>query len=561
VPSRPQKNASNRRSDCFFDEKMRILSESPSSHQPNPGTGVVRWLARGAFGVSLFSGANLAAAELPLEELIGGTAALGTESSSVLPEYPDLTLGLATGLADGDGSQEAGHQATPPSSEPKIKAEEATTAAAPASGLSPETATEASGLSPETASPPQNSGITPASSAADAAPMASSAVPAEGESASSSPSVLESVGSSYAGDPSTPANQDAGKPWSVSLFFGATYDDNIRFAGAGEDESSDVIFNTGVSAGYRLPGSGLFQSLSMTAGASYQSYLDSDDLSGWNYNAGLTGGRNIGDLSLSGSLFASQMNSADRWAGNFATRQSYGASLSAAYSLTGKIRLVTNGGWNAFEYDGDLLGTQSWNVSAGFDYEFSPKLRGGINYGWSTFEQDGYDNRGWSNINFTAAWQASPKTGFSASFGPQIGNFNGSIDSGPGWIASLSGNWQATDRTSVALGLNRNMTGSPVDGGSSISFTTVSLSVSQGITDRLSGSAAIAYQTDDFNADEEGAFGGRQDDFFSVTASLSWRFTTRASLTAFYEFRDNSSNTQGVDFSNNRIGCQLSVQF
>jgi uncharacterized protein (PEP-CTERM system associated) len=77
----------------------------------------------------------------------------------------------------------------------------------------------------------------------------------------------------------------------------------------------------------------------------------------------------------------------------------------------------------------------------------------------------------------------------------------------------------------------------------------------------LRGSAAIAYQTDDFNADEEGAFGGRQDDFFSVTASLSWRFTTRASLTAFYEFRDNSSNTQGVDFSNNRIGCQLSVQF
>jgi hypothetical protein len=391
--------------------------------------------------------------------------------------------------------------------------------------------------------------------------MASSAVPAEGEPASSSTSVLESVGSSYAGDPSTPANQDAGKPWSVSLFSGATYDDNIRFAGAGEDESSDVIFNTGVSAGYRLPGSGLFQSLSMTAGASYQSYLDNDDLSGWNYNAGLTGGRSIGDLSLSGSLFASQMNSADRWAGNFATRQSFGASLSAAYSLTGKVRLVTNAGWNAFEYDGDLLGTQSWNVSAGFDYEFSPKLRGGINYGWSTFEQDGYDNRGWSNINFTAAWQASPKTGFSASFGPQIGNFNGSIDSGPGWIASLSGNWQATDRTSVALGLNRNMTGSPVDGGSSISFTTVSLSVSQGITDRLSGSAAISYQTDDFNADEEGAFGGRQDDFFSVTASLSWRFTTRASLTAFYEFRDNSSNAQGVDFSNNRIGCQLSVQF
>ena len=549
MPSRPQKNASCRRSDSFFDEKIRILSGAPSSPQRHSGTGVGRWLARGAFGVSLVSGANLASAAVPLEELIGGTAPLGVESSSVLPEYPDLTLGLATGLANGDGTQEVNDPAKPPASEPTEKAE-ASAAAAPASGLSP-----------ETPSLPQNSGITPASSAAEPAPMASSAVPTEGEQVSSSPSVLESVGNSYAGDPSTPANPDVPKAWNVSLFSGATYDDNIRFAGGGEDESSDVIFNTGLSAAYRLPGSGLFQSLSMTAGASYQSYLDNDDLSGWNYNAGLSGGRSIGDLSLSGSIFASQMNSADRWAGNFATRQSYGASLSAAYSLTGKVRLLTNGGWNAFEYEGNLLGTQSWNVSAGFDYEFSPKLRAGVNYGWSTFEQDGYDNRSWSNINFTAAWQASPKTGFSASFGPQIGNFSGSIDNGPGWVASLSGNWQAADRTSVALGLNRNVTGSPVDGGSSISFTTVSLSVSQGITDRLSGTATIAYQTDDFNADEQGAFGGRQDDFLSLTTSLSWRFTTRASLTAFYEFRDNSSNSQGVDFSNNRIGCQLSVQF
>ncbi len=549
MPSRPQKNASCRRPDSFYDEKIRILSGTPSSPQPVSGPGVVRWLAQGAFGVSLFSGASLASAAVPLEELIGGTAPLGTESSSVLPEYPDLTLGLATGLADSDGTQEASDPATPPASEPTEKAD-ASAAAAPASGLTPETPT-----------PPQNSGITPASSAAEPAPMASSAVPTEGEQVSSSPSVLESVGNSYAGDSSAPANVDTVKPWNVSLFTGATYDDNIRFAGDGEGESSDVVLNTGVSAGYRLPGSGLFHSLSMTAGASYQSYLDNDDLSGWNYNAGLSGGRNIGDLSLSGSLFASQMNSADRWAGSFATRQSYGASLSAAYSLTGKVRLLTSGGWNAFEYDGNLLGTQSWNASAGFDYEFSPKFRAGVNYGWSTFEQDGYDNRSWSNINFTAAWQASPKTGFSASFGPQIGNFNGSIDNGPGWVASLSGNWQAADRTSVALGLNRNVTGSPVDGGSSISFTTVSLSVSQGFTDRLSGTAAIAYQTDDFNADEQGAFGGRQDDFISLTTSLSWRFTTRASLTAFYEFRDNSSNSQGVDFSNNRIGCQLSVQF
>lgn len=549
MPSRHQKNASCRRPDSFFDEKIRILSGSPASPQPVSGPGVARWIAQGAFGVSLFSGANLAAAAVPLEELIGGTAPLGTESSSVLPEYPDLTLGLATGLADGDGTQEASDPAKPPVSEPTEKAD-ASAAAAPASGLSPETPT----LS-------QNSGITPASSAAEPTPMASSAVPNEGEQASSSPSVLESVGTSYAGDSSTPVNQDTGKPWNVSLFTGATYDDNIRFAGDGEGESSDVILNTGVSAGYRLPGSGLFQSLSMTAGASYQSYLDNDDLSGWNYNAGLSGGRKIGDVSLSGSLFASQMNSADRWAGNFATRQSYGASLSAAYSLTGKVRLVASGGWNAFEFDEALLGTQSWNASAGFDYEFSPKLRAGVNYGWTTFEQDGFDNRNLSSINFTAAWQASPKTGFSASFGPQIGNFNGSIDNGPGWIASLSGNWQAADRTSVVLGLNRNVTGSPVDGGTSISFTAVSLSVNQGITDRLSGTAAIAYQTDDFNADEQGAFGGRQDDFLSLTTSLSWRFTTRASLTAFYEFRDNSSNSQGVDFSNNRFGCQISVQF
>lgn len=510
---------------------------------------MVRWIARGALGVSLVSGSNLAAAQVPLEELIGGTAAPAAESNSVIPDYPDLTLGLATGLADGDGTKEASSPATPATPAASETIDESA-AAAPAAPLTSEAST-----------PPSNSGIAPASSAVAEAPMASSPVPAEGEAVSPAPPGLEPVGSSFSGDPATPANQEVSRPWSISLFTGATYDDNIRFAGSSEGQSSDVIWNTGVSSGYRLPGSGLLRSLSMSAGASYQSYLDNDDLSGWNYNVGLSAGRNLGDLSLSGSLFASQMNSADRWAGDFATRRSFGASLSAAYSLTGKVRLVTNVGWNAFEYDGELIGTQSWNVSAGLDYQFSPKLRGGINYGWSTFEQDGYDNRNLNTINFTTAWQASPKTGFSASFGPQIGNFAGSIGDGPGWVASLSGNWQATDRTSVGLGLNRNVTGSPGSGGSSINFTTVSLSVGHGFTDRLSGSASISYQTDDFNADEQGAFGGRQDDFISLTASLSWRFTTRASLTAFYEFRENSSNAQDVDFSNNRIGCQISVQF
>ncbi len=560
MPPKNQKNAVRRRPDTFFQEKFRLLGETPISPLQDSGTGMTRWLAGGAFGISLASGGNLSAAVVPLEDLIGGGAPIETESSSVLPEYPDLTLGLATGTSDAAPPSSNASAPGAPSAPQEPPADSSGTPADSARNTPAQPA--AASIPAELPASPLNSGISPAASAAEAAPMAATPAAAEGApAASSSASVLEAAGSAFAGDPSTPANPDVQKPWSVSLFTGATYDDNIRFAGDGEDQSSDVILNNGISSSYNLPGSGLFHSLSLTAGASYQSYLENDDLSGWNYNAGISASRNLSDLALSGSLFASQMNSADRWAGNFATRQSYGASLSAAYSLTGKVRLVASGNWNAFDYEEDLLGTQTWALNAGFDYEFSPKLRGGINYGWSTMEQDGYDNRDWSTINFTAAWQATPKTGFTASFGPQIGNFNGATSSGPGWVASVSGNWQAADRTSVSLGFNRNVTGSPVNGGSSINFTTVSLSVSQGLTDTLSATASVAYQSDEFNADEQDAFGGRQDDFLSLTASLSWRFTTRASLTAFYEFRDNSSNNQGVDFSNNRIGCQLSVQF
>jgi len=552
VPAKPRKNAPGCRLDPFFAEKMRILAESPSAPQPHSRPAVVRWLAQGAFGVSLFSGANLTAAEIPAVELPGETPAVATKSSSILPEYPDLTLGLATGLASEASAPDSNPPATPPAPEPRAGFSE------------PSAETPAVGLTPSSPPVPAESGIIPVPSAVEAAAAETAAPSAAGEPATANPSAAEPVGSSSPEDSANqgnPANQEAAKSWNVSLFTGVTYDDNIRFAAGSENQLSDVIWNTGISTGYNLPGSGLLRSLSFSAGGSYQSYLDNEELSGWNYNASLSAARNVGDLTLSGSVFAAQMNSADRWAGNFATRQSYGASLSAAYSLTGKIRLVANGNWNAFDYDEQLLGTQSWNLSTGFDYQFSPKLRGGINYGWSTLEQDGYDNRSWSSINFTAAWQASPKTGLSASVGPQIGNFNGSINDGPGWVASLSGNWQATEHTLIVLGLNRNATGSPVNGGSSINFTTVSLSVSQRITDRLSGSAVIAYQKDDFNADQQDAFGGRQDDFLSLTTSLSWRFTTRASLTAFYEFRNNTSNSQGSDFSNNRVGCQLSVQF
>ena len=365
-------------------------------------------------------------------------------------------------------------------------------------------------------------------------------------------------------DPKQQLQAPSPRPWTFSVNAGIIYDDNILFSGPGDTvpQQGDYILNAGFGGSYSLPGGSMLRSLTLTGSASYMHYLEQEDLSGWNFNVGLNASQEFGDLVVNVGLFANQANSADRWVGGFATRRNYGANIDAFYSLTGKVRLTGGMGWAMMDFDSYLLNTISWNFYAGMDYAVTEKTRLGANYMWSWMDQDFSTQQGWGSVNLTAAWQATAKTGFSTSIGHMVGGLDGSAGAdGPGWLWSLGANWQATDRTNVSLTGSRNLTGNPVGNNEVINFTTVALTVGHRFSDRLSASVGTSYQFDAYEATETGIQDGRQDNWWTLNASLSWQIMPRTALNAFYEYRNNASNTTGADFDANRYGLSMSYSF
>jgi hypothetical protein len=144
-------------------------------------------------------------------------------------------------------------------------------------------------------------------------------------------------------------------------------------------------------------------------------------------------------------------------------------------------------------------GNSTMSASFGANYAVTAKTRLGANYMWTEAKQEAFSSWGFSSINATAEWQATAKTGFTGSLGRQVSSLDGvETGDGPGWIGSLNGSWQASDRMALTLGFTRSAAAAAVGGNGSKNFNTINFGLSRTVTDHLTGSLQVSYRKDDY---------------------------------------------------------------
>ena len=363
--------------------------------------------------------------------------------------------------------------------------------------------------------------------------------------------------------------REAGRPWTFSLRGGVSYDDNVRFQQDGGDQSSDIIINTGFNSTYTVPGGNLLQSFNAVAGGSYMTYTENSEFSGWNANVGLATSYSLGSLSGALNLRANQMNAADRLVGGFSVSRNYLSTLSSNYDISEKTRIVGVFSFSSVDFlqqgyqDQQYNGNSTWSASLGANYAVTTKTRLGANYMWSSAKRQGGDTWGFSSLNATAEWTATAKTRFSGSLGRQVSTLDGVENGdGPGWVGSLTGSWQTTDRMALTIGFTRSAAAAAVGGNGAMNFNTVTLGLSRNLSERLTATLRMNFRRDSYeDLDGGDEFQNREATYWNVDSTLMWRMTSRAALSANYQFMDNSSNLSEWNFSANRIGVNFMYSF
>jgi len=359
------------------------------------------------------------------------------------------------------------------------------------------------------------------------------------------------------------------RPWTFNVTGGVMYDDNVQFQQAGGDQTSDIILSGGFNSTYAMRSGSIVQSLNGVVGGSYMSYLENSEFSGWNGNAGLTGAILYGDFSGSVNVTAAQVNGANRLVGGFSVNRNYLAAVTGNYEISAKTRVTASVNLNVMDFVQQSYQAQQFNgnstlsASFGANYAITAKTRLGANYTRSEAKQEAYSTWGFSSINATAEWQATAKTGFTGSVGRQVSSLDGvEAGYGPGWIGSLNGNWQASDRMALTLGFTRSAAAAAVGGNGAMNFNTINFGLTRTVTDRLAGSLRVNYRSDNYqDLDGGDEFQGREATYWNIGAGMTWRISTRAMLGATYDFQDNNSNFGGWNFSANRVGMNFTYSF
>jgi putative beta-barrel porin BBP2 len=208
---------------------------------------------------------------------------------------------------------------------------------------------------------------------------------------------------------------------------------------------------------------------------------------------------------------------------------------------------------NSYEYIGRLGGT----------YQVTSKIRLGGEAVFGRLDQDQSPSSNYTQLRLLADYALTGKLSFNLSAGAEIRHYdsgNGRTNATP--VFSLGLIYHPFPDTSIGVSGYRNVNASPSAAGENYVATGVALQFSQSLFQRLTVGLSGGYENDTYRATESGAAeGGREDNYFFIQPTLTYKFREWLSASLSYEFRRNSSNESGFMFSDNRITFSINDNF
>jgi len=195
------------------------------------------------------------------------------------------------------------------------------------------------------------------------------------------------------------------------------------------------------------------------------------------------------------------------------------------------------------------------------NYQFASRMSAAVGAGF------GYDDVGRGSDMFNEQLQArfnarvAQKLNLSLNGGMQVRQF---VTGGDGSIISpifgASVQYRPFDYTTLSLSANRSLSPSLLTGQLNES-TDISLGLNQRLLGLLYLTLSGGFGNSSYLAANSAAQESRSDDTMTFSASLSYRFWTRASASISYQFNENNSSQRDFGYDSSQIGFNLAYRF
>jgi hypothetical protein len=208
---------------------------------------------------------------------------------------------------------------------------------------------------------------------------------------------------------------------------------------------------------------------------------------------------------------------------------------------------------SSYEYIGRVGGT----------YQITPKIRLGGEAVFGRLDQDESPSSNYAQFRLLSNYDLTGKLSLNLSVGEEIRHY----DSGDGQtnatpVFSLGLTYHPFPDTTIGLSGYRSVSASPSAAAEHFLATGLSVQISQLLFQRVTAGLATGYENDEYRATRSGAAElGREDNYFFLEPTLTYKFGRWLSASLSYEFRRNASNESAFTFSDNRITLSMEVNF
>jgi hypothetical protein len=239
-------------------------------------------------------------------------------------------------------------------------------------------------------------------------------------------------------------------------------------------------------------------------------------------------------------------------------QETYSTAFNASYQFNDKMSLdvglnqnlnYVGNGASPTNYLQNLANSKAWSTMDWLNYQFWPRLNAGIGAGIGYTIQDGSPDLLYEQYQGQVNWRATDKVSFQLSGGLQDQQY---LSGGAGdLVTPIFGatiQYQPFEQTRLSLSASRSVSASYFQN-QVIENTQITADLNQRLLGKLQLDIGGSYGTSKYVASIGSSSAslstGRNDDYYSFNARLTYPLLKRGTVSVFYQYSENSSSQTG----------------
>jgi hypothetical protein len=239
-------------------------------------------------------------------------------------------------------------------------------------------------------------------------------------------------------------------------------------------------------------------------------------------------------------------------------QQNYTTALKASYLINSKLFMDLGLYQHIISAD-QFNSSREWSTLDWLNYQFWPRMSAGIGAGFGYVDVDTGPDMTYEQLQARTDWRATDKISLQVHGGGEDRQFLDGASDLLNFVFGASRQYQPFTTTKISISANREVSPSYFTG------ATENTELTAGLNQRLLGKLYLdlqgGYHNVKYVTSQSNVPVNRDDDIYSVSVQLSYRFIERGSVAAFYQASKDSSSQPGFSYSSSQVGFQISYSF